>query len=117
MGMKIAVTTTDRLTLHRHFGQAESFHILEFSEDGSEWEFTDLREARKACGGGGHDTAAFDGIIALLSDCDAVVAGKIGPGAYEYLASRGLRAFEATGALEKVIPAVYKSLCGNKLYI
>ncbi|MDR2089587.1 MAG: hypothetical protein LBP73_09560 [Clostridiales Family XIII bacterium] len=110
MGKKIAIPTTDRLTLYKHFGSADAFQIVEFSEDGSEWSFGELRKAQRACGGGSHDARVFDDIIALLSDCDAVVVGKIGPGALEYLISHGMRVFEATGVLEKIIPGVSKLL-------
>jgi predicted Fe-Mo cluster-binding NifX family protein len=49
-------------------------------------------------------------MIERLSDCDAIVVGKIGPGASDYLISRGVHVFEAVGVLENIIPGVSELL-------
>ncbi|MDR2770788.1 MAG: dinitrogenase iron-molybdenum cofactor biosynthesis protein [Clostridiales Family XIII bacterium] len=104
MGRRIAVTTTDRLTIFQHFGRAESFHIVDI--EGKSYTFAEVRHTESACREGGHDETRFDGILDLLSDCEAVVTGKIGPGAAEYLLRRGMRVFEAPGVIEEVLNAI-----------
>ncbi|MDR2296525.1 MAG: dinitrogenase iron-molybdenum cofactor biosynthesis protein [Clostridiales Family XIII bacterium] len=99
MTHRIAVTTTDRLTVFLHFGRAESFHIVDI--DGDAYRFVEVRHAESACGEGGHDVSRFDAILELLSDCEAIVTGKIGPGAQEYLLRRGMRVFESPGVIDK----------------
>jgi predicted Fe-Mo cluster-binding NifX family protein len=101
MAHRIAVTTTDRLTVFQHFGHAETFHIVDV--DGDVYSFAEVRHTEKACREGGHDESRFDEILALLSDCEAIVTGKIGPGAAEYLLRHGMRVFEGPGVLENVI--------------
>jgi predicted Fe-Mo cluster-binding NifX family protein len=104
MAHRIAVTTTDRLTVFQHFGRAETFHIVDI--EGDAYTFVEVRHTEKACGEGGHDETRFDAILTLLSDCEAVVTGKIGPGAAEYLLRRGMRVFEGPGVLAHVLDAI-----------
>jgi predicted Fe-Mo cluster-binding NifX family protein len=104
MAHRIAVTTTDRLTVFRHFGQADVFHIVDI--EGDSYRFVEVRHAENACREGGHDTARFDAILELLRDCEAIVTGRIGPGAAEYLLRRGMRVFEGPGVLENVLGTV-----------
>jgi predicted Fe-Mo cluster-binding NifX family protein len=104
MAHRIAVTTTDRLTVFQHFGRAEAFHIVDI--DGDVYSFVEARRAESACREGGHDASRFDAILELLSDCEAIVTGKIGPGAAEYLLRRGMRVFEGPGVIEKVLDTI-----------
>jgi predicted Fe-Mo cluster-binding NifX family protein len=103
MKHKIALATTDRLTVYQHFGQASEFHIVELHDDS--YTFTDVRRVDPACDRGEHSTTKFDAIIEALSDAEALVVGKIGPGAADYVASRGLKVFETTGTVEKILRA------------
>lgn len=104
MAHRIAVTTTDRLTVFQHFGRAETFHIVDV--DGDAYSFAEVRHTEKACGEGGHDETRFDKILELLSDCEAIITGKIGPGAAEYLLRHGMRVFEGPGVLENVLDTI-----------
>jgi predicted Fe-Mo cluster-binding NifX family protein len=106
MPYRIALATTDRLTVYKHFGQAEAFHIVDIYDD--RYEYADVRHLEAVCGEKRDEESAFDRVIALLSDCDAVVVGKIGPVAASYAISKGLRVFEAPGAVEKILEAFMK---------
>jgi predicted Fe-Mo cluster-binding NifX family protein len=101
---RVAFASTDRLTVHKHFGQAEVFQIVDFDEDG--YIFIEERSAQAACSVDGHDTNRFDAAIELLSDCEAVLVGKIGPGAADYLRMRGMRVFETPGVIENITKAL-----------
>jgi predicted Fe-Mo cluster-binding NifX family protein len=109
MTIKLALATTDRLTVYTHFGQAREFHIVEVEDDDS-YVFTETRQVTPACTGGGHSENAFDAIIEQISDCDAVVVGQIGQGAADYVLQRNIRVFEAPGAVEKIIPVISKMI-------
>ena len=104
MAHRIAVTTTDRLTVFQDFGQSDVFHIVDI--EGYAYSFVEVRHTENACREGGHDTVRFDAILELLRDCEAIVTGKIGPGAAEYLLRRGMRVFEEPGVLENVLGTV-----------
>jgi predicted Fe-Mo cluster-binding NifX family protein len=96
------MATTDRLTVYRHFGHASEFHIAELCEDS--YAFTEVRRIDPVCDGE-HDAAKFDAVLEVLSDVDALVVGKIGPGAADYVAARGLKVFEAPGTVEEILRA------------
>jgi predicted Fe-Mo cluster-binding NifX family protein len=104
MAHRIAVTTTDRLTVFQHFGRAETFHIVDI--EGEAYGFVEVRRTEKACQEGGHEESRFDAILDLLSDCEAIVTGKIGPGAAEHLLRRGMRVFEGPGVLDAVLKTI-----------
>jgi predicted Fe-Mo cluster-binding NifX family protein len=101
---KIALATTDRLTVYQHFGHASEFHIAELQ--GDSYAFTEVRRIDPVCDGGEHSAAKFDAVIEALADVDALIVGKIGPGAAEYVAARGLKVFEVSGTVEKILTAL-----------
>jgi predicted Fe-Mo cluster-binding NifX family protein len=101
---RIAASTTDGLTIHVHFGHAHVFWIYDI--EGDTYEFVEKRDVSPSCAEGGHSTERFDAVLDLLADCEAVVVGKIGPGASEYLMRKGMRVFEGPGVLENVIGAI-----------
>jgi predicted Fe-Mo cluster-binding NifX family protein len=104
MGHRIALATTDRLTLFTHFGKAEEFHIVDI--EGEDYSFIEVRNVPPSCNGGSHNENAFDVILDIISDCEAVVVGKIGYGAADYVRARGLRVFEAPGMVEQIMDAL-----------
>ncbi|MDR1778212.1 MAG: dinitrogenase iron-molybdenum cofactor biosynthesis protein [Clostridiales Family XIII bacterium] len=101
---RLAVSTTDGLTVYVHFGQAVRFWIYDLVD--GVYEYVEQRDVPRGCGPDGHSTEVFDVILEILSDCEAVVVGKIGPGAAEYVLSRGLRIFQGPGVLEVTLPKV-----------
>ena len=99
---KIAVATTSGVTIDEHFGHAKFFRVYELKEEG--YEFIEIRDAVAACQHSlGHDTTRFDKIIELLSDCDALLVQKIGPGAAAYLIEKNVRVFEVSGGVDAVL--------------
>jgi predicted Fe-Mo cluster-binding NifX family protein len=101
---RIAVSTTDGLTIHHHFGRTETFQIVDI--EGGTYTPAETRQVAPACRVGGHDTASFDAILSLLSDCEAIVVAVIGPGAAEYLIERGMRIFQGPGTVEKALGTI-----------
>ncbi|MDR1495698.1 MAG: dinitrogenase iron-molybdenum cofactor biosynthesis protein [Clostridiales Family XIII bacterium] len=104
---RIAVASEDGLTVHRHFGRAEQFRI--YDVDGGEYDYRETRAVTRACSEGGHSATAFDAVLDILNDCEAVVVAKIGPGAAEYLMLRGMRVFEGYGTLDNILRQIASS--------
>jgi len=106
MTHRIALATTDRLTIYQHFGRTSAFHIVDVGDE--TYDFVEVRKTPRACGnpGGGHNEDVFDEVLALLSDCEGIVVGKIGPGAAEYLLRREMRVFEAPGTVDKIMESI-----------
>jgi predicted Fe-Mo cluster-binding NifX family protein len=110
MKHRIALATNDGLTVHKHFGQADEYQIVDI--DGESHEFVERRRVFPPCDGGEHLESAFDAVLAILRDCEAVFVGKIGPGASEYLAQRGIRSFEVPGVIDEIL----KKLAERKVF-
>lgn len=104
MNHRIAIATNDGLTIHRHFGQAEQFQIVD--TDGETYTAAETRIVEAPCAAGGHSVAAFDAVLDTLNDCEAVVVAAIGPGASEYLAEKNMRVFAGPGIVENVMRSI-----------
>ncbi len=99
---RIAVATSDGFSVNEHFGHAKFFRVYDLGD--SDYTFLGVRDAVAACQHQlGHDTTRFDKIIELLSDCDALLVQKIGPGAAEYLIQKNVRVFEVSGSIDAVL--------------
>ncbi|MDR0851941.1 MAG: dinitrogenase iron-molybdenum cofactor biosynthesis protein [Clostridiales Family XIII bacterium] len=99
---RLALATTDRLTIYKHFGQADEFQIVDIDAEGG-YTFIESRKVVPACSRGEHSEDGFDAVLDLLSDCEALIVGKIGPGAAEYVTTRGIRVFQGAGTVEKIL--------------
>jgi predicted Fe-Mo cluster-binding NifX family protein len=92
------------LTIHRHFGHAEQFQIVD--TDGETYTTAEIRIVEAPCTAGGHSVAAFDAVLNILSDCEAVAVAVIGPGAAEYLTEKNMRVFAGPGLVEEVMRSI-----------
>ncbi|NTU85221.1 MAG: dinitrogenase iron-molybdenum cofactor biosynthesis protein [Chloroflexales bacterium] len=106
--MKIAIAGHPETTLIPHFGHAELFTIFDVSE--AQPRLLETRWNRPHCGDSGGDRPQLEHTVALLADCTAVLAGKIGPCARDALIEHeiipmehaGLSLDEAQGLLPKL---------------
>jgi nitrogen fixation protein NifX len=101
--LRVAVASSDGITVNEHFGRAKSFHIYEVDEGGS----SRLLEERPitphcSCSDGvqGHSS---DATVEQLSDVNAVLVAQIGPGAEKSLSSKGIKSFALGGPVEKAL--------------
>ncbi|MEI6180406.1 MAG: NifB/NifX family molybdenum-iron cluster-binding protein [Chloroflexales bacterium] len=93
--MKIAFVSDDGTTIHRHFGRARQYVVVTI-EDGQETN-RELR-AKSACHGHDHtasvqdhhDDGHHDALLAVIADCQFVVAGGMGAGMDERLRGGGI---------------------------
>ena len=101
MSHRIALATNDGLTVYKHFGQADEYQVVDLDSDS--YTFSERRKVLTPCNSGEHTEEGFDAVLEQLSDCEAVFVGKIGPGASEYLAQRGVHSFEVPGVIENIL--------------
>ena len=97
--MKIAVATTDGVSLSPHFGRSAGFIIFEV--EGAEIRDRQLRtnqhtpHAQGLCQGEEHAAGhhhSHAGILSLLNDCQVVLCGGMGMGASQALTQQGIEA-------------------------
>lgn len=101
MSHRIAIATSDGIVINQHFGHADRFLIVDV--DDQEHRLVETRLVKPACSGFEHEETGLDGIIARLKDCEGVFVSRIGSGAAQLVAQRGLRVFEAPYAIEDVL--------------
>ncbi len=89
---RIAVASKNGALARHDFGHADEFTVYENRE--GRVERVEVRRGRPAHGPRGQNLGHLAEIIALLSDCQAVMAGGIEFGARVLLAQRGIRPYE-----------------------
>ncbi len=96
--MKIAVATTDGISLSQHFGQSKGFVVFEV--EGTKIVSSEVRNNQDTphnegiCNHGDqqHQGAhGHQGILSLLQDCSVVLCGGMGAGAAQSLVANGLK--------------------------
>jgi predicted Fe-Mo cluster-binding NifX family protein len=90
---RIAVATSNGGFVDRHFGQAGRFDV--YDADLGEYALVETRLVSPACSGGSHSEGGLEQAAALISDCDFLVASRVGLGAARLLSDKGLRSFES----------------------
>lgn len=99
MSFKVAVASSDGKYVNQHFGMTQQFLIFEIDEEGN-YKFLELRKNVPACDVGGHTDEAMARSVELISDCKAVLASQIGPGAVNILAAHGIEAYVAPAFID-----------------
>lgn len=103
--LRVAVASSDGISVNEHFGRAKLFRIFEVNDDGS----SRLLEERAitphcSCSEGGAGQAhSSDATLEQLSDVDAVLVAQIGPGAQSSLNRKGIKSFALSGPVEKAL--------------
>jgi nitrogen fixation protein NifB len=99
---KVAVASTDGLTINEHFGRSKEFLVYEVDEEGGNT-FLERRERDEESLQNIHESGAK-----LFADVEAVLAAQIGPRAQAELTSQGILSFQVTGAIPKALTAYGK---------
>lgn len=102
MSIKVAVASSDGKYINQHFGMASQFLIFELDEDGTH-KFLELRENKPACSTEGHSELSMEESVKLISDCQAVLAGQIGPGAIDILLKNNIDPYIAPTFIEDAL--------------
>jgi predicted Fe-Mo cluster-binding NifX family protein len=104
--VKIAIATDDGRTVSMHFGRAASYAVLtvedgavvarelrpKFSPHGTPAAMHEDERPGQAHGTGPAAQGRHDQMAATIADCEAVICGGMGYGAYERMVSNGIRA-------------------------
>ncbi|HWR42655.1 NifB/NifX family molybdenum-iron cluster-binding protein [Sporomusa sp.] len=101
---RVAVASTDGISINEHFGRSKEFLIYEVEETG-EYKFIERREnnAQSVHDGKDHTTTAR-----LLADVEVVLVSQIGPRAEQELRSHGVIALPVSGPIDKALKAYGK---------
>ncbi len=103
---KVAIASTDGISINEHFGRAEEFLIYEVNEGGT-YQFLEHRKNNPHCSTEkAHHTA--DATAELLADVKVVLVSQIGPGAAKALEAKGVVPLTVTGTIEKALQAYGK---------
>jgi MoaA/NifB/PqqE/SkfB family radical SAM enzyme len=106
---KCAVASESGMFVDKHFGQAEEFYIYE--SDGREVRFLEKRGVKQYCSGQEHcgETERAPAIQAV-SDCDCVLAMRIGDQPARTLGGMGIQAVTVFDGVEKAVLSAAASL-------
>lgn len=102
MLIKVAVASSDGKYINQYFGMASQFMIFELNEDGT-YQFLELRENKPACSVEGHSELSMEESVELISDCQAIIASQIGPGAIDILLKNNIDPYIAPSFIEDTL--------------
>ena len=105
MTFKVAVASSDGKFINQHFGKANQFLIFEIHSNG-EYKFLETRLNNPACDVGGHTDNAMMETVKLLSDCKAVLASQIGPGAVDTLLKNNINPYIAPTFIDDALKEI-----------
>lgn len=104
---KVAVASTDGISINEHFGRSKEFLIYEVDEKG-EYTFLERRENISSDAAQDLHGHIVSTTAELLSDVEVVLAKQIGPGAEQELRNKGILALSVNSSIEKALQAYGK---------
>jgi predicted Fe-Mo cluster-binding NifX family protein len=107
MDIKIAVASSDGLTVNQHFGKARQFRIYQLS--GDNFAFLEERSADPACSGQQHSDSGLEQTAELIADCQAAVVSQIGASAIDVLIARRIVPFSLEGSIDEALAILKNS--------
>ncbi len=102
--MRIVVASSDGKNVNVHFGMDREFLI--FDVNGGNMELKETRSSLPWCGENADtqfDDDAIEKTVSVLSDCEAVLIGKIGECAYDDLQGSDIFPFESNDSIENTL--------------
>lgn len=103
---KVAVASTDGISINEHFGRSKEFLIYEVDE-GGEYTFLERRENISPDSNDSHGHIVST-TAELLADVEIVLVKQIGPGAEQELRNKGIIALSVNSTIEKALQAYGK---------
>ncbi|MDR3205328.1 MAG: dinitrogenase iron-molybdenum cofactor biosynthesis protein [Deltaproteobacteria bacterium] len=98
---KVAIASTDGQRVDACFGKVNEFRIFRATAKG--YQLEEIRRGPEICHERSHDLTALNQTADLLSDCQLVLAGRIGPAAMDALTARGVTALACSLGLEEAL--------------
>lgn len=109
LSIRVAVASSDGKFINSHFGRTKSFLI--FDVENKKYKFIEKRENNPACYFGEHTYEGMEKSIELISDCNAIIASRIGIGAATLLIKNGIHPYEVVGFINDVLDQFASSIC------
>jgi len=107
MKYKVAIASTDGVTVNQHYGKADYFYIALADSESKTFEYIEKRAVIPICKGRQHDDNALLESALKLKDCQYVLAGQIGYLAEIVLIQEGLGVFELPGKVEESLNRLF----------
>jgi len=107
MEIRIAVASSDGVSVDQHFGRAIQFRIYRLIDNG--YEFIEVRKTDPACSGQQHSETGLEQTAARIADCQGVVISQIGAGAIDVLIAQRTLPFTMEGSVDEALQVLLKS--------
>lgn len=108
---KFAVASKSGINVDLHFGHTDEFYIYEYK--GGEVRFKEKRNVEKYCSGSefcGEKEDKISKTIATLSDCDGVIAMRIGESPKVRLKDKGIKVVSTYDKIENAVKEAAKAI-------
>jgi predicted Fe-Mo cluster-binding NifX family protein len=109
--VRVAAASDNGALVDQHFGYATHFRIYEIDERG-ETRYIETRETPSWCKNTEAQASAsepFEAALALLHDCQIVLANRFGPCAANALSDKGISYYEYDGAIDNALSRLSKA--------
>jgi len=109
---RFAVASSDGRIVDKHFGHADTFYI--FESDGNTFKYVDSRNVNQYCSGDEDcDEPGRGEVFNMLSDCDGVLAMRIGLAPMQKLQTAGKQVFTTYEYTEAAVISAAKEMIGD----
>lgn len=108
---KFAVASKSGINVDMHFGHTDEFYIYEYTD--GEVRFKEKRNVEKYCSGSdvcGEEEDKISKTIASLSDCDGVIAMRIGESPKVRLKDKGIKVVATYDKIENAVKEAAKAI-------
>lgn len=99
----IALASSDGVHIDRHFGAAHRFYLASLDTEKEDYDIVGYRDTEPACQGGGHELSGFDSVLDTLGGVSAIVAQRVGYGAQDYIAQKGIAVYQMPLQIEQAL--------------
>lgn len=114
MGIRVAVASSDGKVINQHFGHAQQFLIFDFDKNGN-YEYVETRKNEPSCSGGDHTSDALECTLDVIKDTKIVLASQIGPGASQFLISKGIQTLMMPLFIDDALAKLGKQIILNSI--
>ncbi|HJV64513.1 MAG TPA: NifB/NifX family molybdenum-iron cluster-binding protein [Geomonas sp.] len=113
MEIKVALASSDGISVDEHFGRAARFLIYRLHN--GDWELLETRENDPACSGHQHADHLLEQSAALIADCRGVAVAQIGPTAFDLLVGKCIYPLVLAIPVQDALSAFRKSKFINRV--
>lgn len=115
MSVRIAVASTDGIVVNQHFGRTSSFYIYDYYPEENNLHAVEKRIMEPVCRYGEHSDKDLMKTINNISDCQYLLAVRVGNGACGVLEKNNIKVYEIPGYINESIDRMFRFEQVNKL--